>query len=371
MRLLFLSKVFYYVSMLQHILSLTKQFISIRSDPGNTNALSRILELALRQCNGYTVERFICHGVRSALIYNTKKRPKKFRVILNTHLDVIPGKTHQYVPHVKGTRLYGVGAMDMKANAACAILAFKQIANTLNYPVAIQLTTDEETGGFDGTKYQIEKGVRSDFVLACEPTNFDIVNEAKGIVWLRITAHGKTAHGAYPWSGDNAIWKMHAFLDALRKHYPIPTTQKWSTTVNVSTMSTSNQVFNKIPDECIVGLDIRYVPADAKMIIKNVRALLQKGMALEVLQNEPALYTDPKNLFIQKLHNVAGDIVKKPITLRGAQGSSDARHFMSVGGVGAEFGPIGGGIGSDHEWVSIPSLKKYADILIAFLESCS
>lgn len=49
------------------------------------------------------------------------------------------------------------------------------------------------------------------------------------------------------------------------------------------------------------------------------------------------------------------------------QGSSDARHFTKVGCAGVEFGPIGGGIGTDKEWIDIPSLEKYYKILREFL----
>ncbi len=67
----------------------------------------------------YTIERFERNGIKSALIYFGRTRPKEFKVLLNGHLDVVPGKKEAYTPKIKGNRLYGVGAMDMKANVAC------------------------------------------------------------------------------------------------------------------------------------------------------------------------------------------------------------------------------------------------------------
>lgn len=355
--------------MQDNILALTKKFVAIESNPDNAVALERILALALTHLKGYTIEQFTKNGVRSALIYNTPKRPKKFTVLLNAHLDVIPGKKAQYTPRIVGKRLYGVGAMDMKANVACLIYAFNEVADKVDYPLALQLVTDEEVGGFYGTKHQIEKGVRADFVLAGEPTNFDIVNRAKGVLWLRISAKGKTAHGAYPWRGENAILRMHDFLAILKKKYPTPTQQKWITTVGVSTIATTNTALNKIPDNCSVELDIRFVPEDAKTILRNIRALLPKGFTLEVLANEPALATPAEDAFLTLLGRAGARVTKKELVLRGAQGTSDARHFTRVGCRGIEFGPIGGGIGSDKEWVDIPSLTKYHQILKDFLLS--
>src|SRR3989344_4569440 len=132
--------------MLQSIVSLTEKFISIKSTPENAKALGKILELALSNLKGYRIERFEHNRVKSALIYNSLRRPKKFKIILNGHLDIIPGKEHQYVPRIRGRRLYGVGSMDMKANMACLIMVFKEIADKVNYPLGLQLVTDEEVG---------------------------------------------------------------------------------------------------------------------------------------------------------------------------------------------------------------------------------
>jgi len=355
--------------MLKNIVSLTKKFVSIKSTPDNTKALGKILELALSSLRGCTIERFTHNGVRSALIYKARRRPKKFKIILNGHLDVTPGKEHQYVPRIKGSRLYGVGSMDMKANVACLIMAFKEVADTVTYPLGLQLVTDEEIGGFNGAKYQINKGVRADFVIAGEPTNFDIVHKAKGVLWVKISARGKTAHGAYPRRGVNAILRMNEFLNALKKRYPIPRQEKWVTTVNLSRIETGNHAFNKIPDDCTTWLDIRYIPKEANTIVRSIRRLLPKGFMLDIVCKEPALHTDDGNGYIKILQKTGEQILKKKISLRAAQGSSDARHFTRVNCAGIEFGPIGAGIGSDNEWVDIPSLEKYYQILKNFLLS--
>lgn len=325
------------------------------------------MELSLNNLKGFTIERFQKNGVKSALVYNTKKRPKKFKIILNGHLDIIPAKNFQYKPKIKGQRLYGAGAMDMKANLSCAIFAFKNIAKKVKYPLALQIVTDEEIGGFNGTKHQIDKDVRADFVISVEPTNFDIVNRAKGILWLKISAKGKSAHGAYPWRGENAILKMNEFINALKKEYPTPKQEKWITTINLSKIETNNYAFNKIPDDCSVNLDVRYIPEEKDKIIKNIKKILPKGFQLDIITNEPALSTDKNNHFIKLLKKSGKKIIKKEILLRGAQGSSDARHFVKINCPGVEFGPIGGGIGSDNEWVDIHSLEKYYQILKDFL----
>lgn len=357
------------LEMLKNILSLTKKFISIKSIQSNRKALDGVFELALSNFKEYTVERFERNNSKSALIYNQKKRPKKFKMILNVHLDVIPGKESQYIPRIKGNKLYGAGSMDMKASVACIIMAFKEVADKISYPLALQLVTDEEVGGFDGTKYQIEKGVKADFVLAGEPTNFDIVNEAKGVLKVKISTKGKTAHGAYPWRGENAVWKMNEFLKSFREKYPTPKSERWATTMNLAKIETSNQALNKIPDDCSAWFDIRYISEEESTILKDIKRFLPKSFVLDVITKEPALSTSKDNNFVLKLRETTQEVIKSKVVLRGAHGTSDARHFSRVGCSGVEFGPIGGGIGSDDEWVDIRSLEKYYQILRKFLLS--
>ncbi len=354
-------------TVLDKIVALTKEFVSIKSNSGNANELEKILEIALSNLKGYKIERFENNGVKSALIYNSKKRPQKFKIILNGHLDVVPGKEYQYIPKIINGKLYGVGSMDMKASVACLIIAFEEVASRVNYPLALQLVTDEEIGGFNGTKYQVDRGVKADFVIAGESTNFNIVTKAKGILCVKIFSKGKTAHGAYPWRGKNAIWEMNKFLNLLGERYPVPNHQEWITTVNLSKIKTSNQSFNKIPDDCEIWLDIRYIPEETDTIVNNIKELLSQGFKLNIVSKEPALVVDENNNYLKILQEVDERIIKKKVLLYGAQGSSDARHFTRVGIDGIEFGPIGGNIGSDNEWVSIKSLEQYYQILKNFL----
>lgn len=357
--------------MITNILSLSQKLISIPSISQDKNALGEVLQIALSYLSEYTIEHFEEDGVKSALVYNTPKRPKKFKILLNAHLDVVPGNKSQYTPRVVNNKLYGIGALDMKSNAATLIVVFKELAKSLDYPLAIQLVTDEELGGFNGTKHQVKQGVKADFVIAGETTNFDIVNKAKGILWLKIISRGKTAHGAYPWRGENAIWKMNKFLTLLAEKFPNPKDEKWVTTINLANIHTNNQSFNKIPDRCEVLLDIRYIPEDTEKILDAIRKLLPEDFTLEVLVKEPAMYVYEKNSYIQELKKASEKIVHKKIILRGANGSSDARHFTKIGINGIEFGAIGGGIGSDSEYIDIPSLEHYKEILKEFLLSLS
>lgn len=354
----------------QKILNLAQKFIGVESVESNKKALDKVLDIAKYELSGFTIEEFERNNKKSILVYKGQTRPKKFRVILNGHLDVVPGQKNKYKAEINGDKMYGVGSLDMKSSVAALIYAYREAANKVKYPLGLQIVTDEEIGGFDGTLHQIQEGVVADFVISGESTNLNIANKAKGVLWVKITADGKTAHGAYPWRGENASWKLISFLEKLRQIYPILEKEGWVTTVNLANIETNNTAFNKVPDKATCWLDIRFVPKDKDKILESIKAIMPEDFSLEVVTNEPSMFVSEGNKYLNLLKASIEKTLGKNINLYGANGSSDARHYAHIGSAGVEFGPIGGNIGSDEEWISIRSLGNYYEILLNFLFSC-
>ncbi len=353
--------------MINSVLALSKRLIAIPSEPGCDRELDECLRIVKQELADFTIEEFDTDGVKSILAYPSAKRPSKFALLLNGHLDVIPAKASQYKPIVNDGKLYGAGALDMKSNLSCLIHVFKKVAHSVSYPIGLQIVTDEEVGGFKGTKYQVEQGVRSDFILAGETTGFNIATRAKGVIWARIIMTGEAAHGAYPWRGSNAIVQMSQLIHTLMKRFPTPKIESWRSTINISKISTTNTAQNKVPDQCEITLDVRYIPEDADTIIDAIQSLLPTNASLHIDAKEPCLYTPNDNPAVKNLRHITRKLTGQNPKLYGAQGTSDARHFTLQGGCGIEFGPIGGGIGSDDEWIDIKSLETYMRILEQFI----
>ncbi|KKR30675.1 hypothetical protein A2715_01490 [Candidatus Woesebacteria bacterium RIFCSPHIGHO2_01_FULL_39_32] len=355
--------------MINKILCLSKKLIEIPSNKENPNALREVLRVCEKELKVLQSKKFKKKEVPSLLYYNTPKIPKRFKIILNAHLDVVPAKDKQYKPKIVGDKLYGRGANDMKAAAAVMIFVYKELSKKVKYPLGLQLVADEETGGFNGTKYQIGKGVRADFVIAGEPTDLGVNNKAKGIVWIKVKAKGKSAHGAYIWQGENAIYMVTEFLNKLKEKYPVPKKEIWKTTMNVAKVVTSNETFNKVPDDCEAWLDIRYIPEDSDTITQRIKSLVPKGVELEIILKEPAQLTYENNPFVKKLRESTKEITGKLAPVIVKHGASDIRHHNQIGCDGVTFGPIGKGLHTDNEWVSVKSLSDYYEILKDFLLS--
>lgn len=257
----------------------------------------------------------------------------------------------------------------MKSGAAAEILAFKAVADKVKYPLGLQLVTDEEIGGFNGTKYQIDQGIKSEFVIAGESTDLKLNNLAKGILWAKVTAHGTPAHAAYLWNGKNAIWMMHEFLNHLQQEFPLPNQESWVTSVNLARIETSNVTFNKVPDECSIGLDMRYIPEEANIFEQKLKSILPADFTLEIKEKEPSQKTDQSNPFLISLSHTIQSVLGKPTGFIAKHGASDIRHYDRVGIPGVCFGPIGDGLHSNDEWGDIASMEQFQRILTEFLLS--
>src|SRR4051794_1457069 len=139
------------------------ELIAVPSTADRPEELRRALELVLDVVGpGFAVQRFSSRGKPSALVHRPGPRPA-FRVLLNAHLDVVPADS--YAARRDGDRLYGRGAQDMKVAALILADVFRTLAPTLPYQLGLQLVTDEEVGGYDGTAHQVAAGVTAEFVL--------------------------------------------------------------------------------------------------------------------------------------------------------------------------------------------------------------
>lgn len=81
----------------------------------------------------------------------------------------------------------------MKAGVASFLLLFKELAKEQTKPdIALMIVSDEEIGGFNGTRYLIEdRGYSTDFAIASEPGHgskdtLEITIAEKGLLWLKI-----------------------------------------------------------------------------------------------------------------------------------------------------------------------------------------
>lgn len=355
--------------MLHQIIKLASKLIDLPTTNNNLKAINSCLRVIEAELCGFNLKKFEDKSIKSVIFYNTKNFPEKFKLLLNAHIDVVPGKASQFKAIRKKDKLFGRGAYDMKCAASVFIILFKNLSQKIKYSLGLQIVTDEEKGGFSGTNFQIQKGLKSDFVLSGEPTDFNIGVQSKGALAIDLVASGKSAHASQPWEGSNAILELTKDIQKILNLFPTSSNDKWATTCNLSWVKTTNEQSNQVPDNATARLDIRFIPKDKKTLLKKIKNVLPKNILMTVKHFEPEHNTDVDNGFVKRLSSVTNLILGKKPDLVKHHFTSDLRHFQKIECKGVTFGPQGANMHADNEYVVIEGLQQYYDILEKFISA--
>jgi succinyl-diaminopimelate desuccinylase len=293
-------------------------------------------------------------------------------VVLHGHLDVVPARPEQFTPRLEGDRLYGRGGYDMKGGLASMMCAIHDLAGQDAVQVHFVCVSDEESEEIEqrGSDYLVEQGYTGDFAITGEPTNLHIGIQAKGVLAMRIEVTGRAAHGSTPWVGDNAVVKA---VDVFRQIESLSFARESSDLFDRPSINLGRIVggdaLNKVPDLCVLDVDIRYLPGqDAEEIRRAVESLPDTHV-IRVFHRQPAI-VDRDNLFVRALGEAISRVAA-PVSERlgvGRDGASDAISFLEAGVPAVECGPVGDGHHGPEEWVSVRSLGQYRKTLVEFVK---
>jgi len=363
------------------LLGAAKELIAIESTADNPAAIHGAYEymrdMVLASGKDITIEEFESNGKPSLLAYRGQQRPDKFHIIFNGHIDVVPGKPEQFKPYIEDGKLYGRGAYDMKAAAIILTQVFCEYVDTVPYTLGLQIVTDEEGTGRYGTQYQVEQGVRANFIICGEcgqrPGTYEIANEAKGIAALELQFRGSSAHGAYPWRGDNPALKAADFVRRLQERYPTPDEVSNNTTVTVTSVSATSSATNQTPEIATVKLDSRYTPGDPHFRTEaDVTALIATidptAEITKFLIFGAPMYSSPHNPLLLELKAAAEQVEGEPFSLVRRHGTSDGRFYTETGGQACEFGIAGEHQHADNEYVTLEAFHAYLETMRTFLQ---
>lgn len=325
-----------------------REIIQIQSvnPPGNERDVAIALKGLLDQ---YRIEnRLIDLGNNRAnliaCLRGENRSPNKRILALSGHMDVVPpGQlSWEHDPFscvIKGGKLYGRGASDMKGGLVglvFAMLELKEEGARLGGDVKLLASAGEETGAF-GAKQFFESGQMDDVtaLLIAEPTRGDVVVAHKGALWVEVTCYGKTAHGSMPDLGVNAIIHMNrflnAFFDTFRMMYNVDE-MLGHPTFNVAVIEGGVKT-NMVPDQCRVQIDFRTVPSqrheqilcDLQLLIDNLYQEDTDCRAeIQVLNDLSAVGTPADHPFVQTVCVAAKEIFGCEPIIRGMNGYTDA-----------------------------------------------
>lgn len=228
-------------------------------------------------------------------------------VTFTGHLDTVPAEESgwSFDPlsgEVRDGRLLGRGASDMKAGVACQVEAAVRAVRERPGTTALQLvfTFGEETGCDGAALIDPASLTPTDLLVVAEPTSNRIVLGHKGALWLKVTAHGISAHGSRPELGRNAIATLADAATRIHGHRAWPVSETHGpATVNVGTFHAGVQP-NLVPDHAEMRLDIRTVPGfGSDEAVAEIARLCGDDIDLEDIErllDLPGVVTDPADV---------------------------------------------------------------------------
>ncbi len=261
----------------------------------------------------------------------------------------------------------------MKISALVQAQVFRELADTVPYPLALQLVTDEEVGGRNGTLHQINLGVSGEFVVIGESSGLRIVADSKGMITATLRAVGRGGHSAYPWLADNALVKLHRTVGRVLAAYPVPAEEAWRTTVNVARIETPNQARNQIPALAEAWLDLRFPPEDADFngktageITAHLATFCEPGVTAVVDIADPPHHANRERPEVRALRQAAAAQGYRADFLR-KHGAADGRYYYQRGIDAVIFGIGGDGLHGPDEYADTTTIAPYYQALTDFL----
>lgn len=301
-------------------------------------------------------------------------------LLWEVHQDTVPVEAMTIDPfagEVRGGRLYGRGACDVKGSMASMLLAFARLHRERPVgaaAVTLALTVDEEHT-FLGVQELVRRGVRADAAVVAEPTGLDIVDAHKGVVRWRLVVGGRACHSSRPEDGVSAIYRIAPVIAACEEYARRLSAGRRDERLGTATLSVGRidggVSVNTVPDRCAIEIDRRLLPgesaADAHAdFVRFVRAWPGVDFPFDCpapWMACPALGPDGSAEIAARL-GAAIDAVRGTHAVRAVPFGTDASSLAEGGVPSVVFGP--GDIAQAHtadEWVELAQVDAAADIL--------
>lgn len=313
-----------------------------------------------------SVQRYTSNGFQS-LVLSTQKT-KRPAVLLQAHIDVVPGYDHQFTLHQTEGKLYGRGVYDMKFAAACFLYLVEDLQHELpTYDFAIMLTSDEEVDGHNGVEYLINQGYGAGVcVLPDSGDEWNIEAGAKGFATAEITVKGRSAHGSRPWEADNAGLKLMDVISCVQKE--CAHTSPLDTTVTL-TMLNAGSAHNQIPGDATATFDIRFpTEPDYQRTRKKLQQLCsQKGVDVSFKILAAAIEHQLDSEYMELWQEATTQVTGKNPTFTRSFAASDARYLVPLGIPTISARPRGGGHHGGQEWLEEKDFYEFYEVVRYFV----
>jgi glutamate carboxypeptidase len=304
-------------------------------------------------------------------------------IVLIGHTDTVfdPGYLQRRPYAIEGDTILGPGVSDMKSGLLAGLYALDVVLATATDAgppfgrLVYIVNPDEEIGSPVSSDLiaELAQGADAAFVMEAARANGDIVSARKGMMHLRATVHGRSAHaGVEPERGRSATLEAAhktVALHALNDRWP-------GVTVNVGELKGGTRP-NIVAEEAVLTIDMR-----ARLAVEQDEA---ESAILEILERStvPDVVTSVEKLAATRPMEktaASAELVEAAVAIAAelgfelddaeTGGSSDANTTASVGVPTIDgLGPVGGNDHTPLEYVEKSSIVPRTTLLAALLLS--
>jgi len=265
-----------------------------------------LIEWTRDYLKGFGIESRLTYDAsgKKANLFATVQKGAKPGIVLSGHTDVVPvdgqnWASDPFKAEVRGDRLYGRGACDMKSYLAVILaMAPRFAAADLKAPIHFALSYDEEVGciGARGLLEDLARNnIRPAGAIIGEPTSMQAVIAHKGKRSYQCCVHGKEAHSALTPQGVNAIEYAARIISYIRHMaermqaceprdhgFDVPFTTLQTGVISGGTAG------NIVPRECIFQFEFRYLPgADPDALEREIKDYAERVILPEMQRTDP------------------------------------------------------------------------------------
>jgi putative selenium metabolism hydrolase len=269
----------------ENLFSLIQRLIQIKSYSGEEK---EIVEFIVSKMKEFGFDEAYHDGFGNAV---GKIGNGPVKIMYDAHIDTVKVTETENWAHppfdgvIENGKLYGRGAVDEKPAMAGFMVAgkvLKQIYGN-DFPFTLYVVgsaLEEDADGYPLYHIIQNEGIKPDYVVLGEPTNLKVYRGQRGRMELKITATGKSAHGAHNQKGINAIYKMQpiiADIEKLDKKLK-PTQPLGKGSITVSQVVSKAPSVCSVSDFCQIHLDRRMTIGENKnSVIKELKAIIKKN----------------------------------------------------------------------------------------------
>lgn len=244
--------------------------IDSTNPPGNEAAVTELFKTRCEQNDVPYEITDLGNNRNNFSVTLTAKDNTEDKLLLSGHTDTVKigAQQWQYGPFaatIDNGKLYGRGTTDMKSGLAALYLALESLYKegfTPTKNIEFLATAGEEVDSIGAEDYVASTNMDNiKAIIIAEPTSEKVVVGHKGALWIEVTLTGKTAHGAMPEQGINAIEGMNKVLnlvDELKEEWLEEQAPLGKSSISANLISGGIQT-NVIPDSCTLNVDIRSV----------------------------------------------------------------------------------------------------------------